>query len=103
MTSTKTDELMVALHGEQGVAMCLEGAYVTARSACMQFGMKELEGNVTAGVETGAASLGPTEKALMASDLLRRLFGKTYDELIEEQRRDIELEDARLAQMFNHD
>lgn len=87
----------------QYVAMCSEDAYTIARSACIMFGMDAIESHIMVGVQSGAARLDAVKRSLLARDLLKRLYGKTPVELIEEQRQQVEEEGANLARMFSDD
>lgn len=87
----------------QYLEMCFEDAYTTARSHCIMYGMDALESHVMAGVQCGAARLGASDQSHVARDLLSRLYGKTPDELVEEQRQQAEEEHSRQEQMLNHD
>lgn len=86
---------------EAHARQCTEDSYRIARSNCIHLGMDGFEGAVAVGVQYGAASLTPAEQKVVAVEVSRRLFGRDLGELAEEERREIELEEAEFNRRLN--
>ncbi len=75
------------------LAEVIEDAYQNARSGCIRDGVAEIESSIAYAVGMMADGFTSKEEQFIGSELLKRLYGRSPDDLKDEEREEIERED----------
>lgn len=80
--------------------LCTESAYRIARNIYLRSEGQQLERSIVTGVDIGASNLTPEERQQVSTQLLCRLFGRSLQDVAEEESQAVEQEQAEFEKLF---